>query len=93
MGAVRAIRATVSGRVQGVGFRYSTVSKAHELGVTGWVRNAANGTVEVHGQGTPDDVEAFLAYLRAGPMAARVAGVTVVSVTADPDLEGFGVRA
>ena len=93
MGEIRAIRATVNGRVQGVGFRYSTVSKAHELGVAGWVRNAAGGTVEVHGQGKPDDIEAFLEYLRVGPMAARVAGVTVIPVTPDRDLEGFGVRA
>lgn len=93
MDEVRAIRATVGGRVQGVGFRYTTVAKAKELGVAGWVRNAAGGTVEVHGQGKPDDIEAFIAFLRVGPMAARVAGVTVTAVTPDPDLEGFGVRA
>ena len=93
MTELRAIRATVSGRVQGVGFRYATVATADELGVVGWARNTVRGSVEVHGQGSAEDIDAFLAFLRTGPLAARVAGVSVIEVTPDPEIRGFGVRA
>jgi len=52
----------ISGRVQGVGFRYSMSEEAERLGVTGWVRNRRDGTVEAVIDGTPDAVEAVLAW-------------------------------
>jgi len=70
----------ISGRVQGVGFRYSMVEEAERLGVTGWVRNRRDGTVEAVVDGTPDAVEAMLAWARNGPRGARVTEVQVSEI-------------
>jgi len=63
---------TVRGKVQGVGYRHATVRRAHMLGVTGWVQNLENGTVEALVQGTPDQVDQMLEWMRRGPPAAMV---------------------
>ncbi len=68
-------RYTVSGRVQGVGFRYFVQRTATELGVGGWVRNRPDGSVEAHGEGTPDLLTAFRAALEQGPPVSRVDSV------------------
>lgn len=67
-----AVYVRVSGRVQGVGFRYSTAREAERLGVAGWVKNAADGSVEVWGEGAPDKLRVFLQWLRKGPPFSRV---------------------
>jgi DNA ligase D-like protein (predicted 3'-phosphoesterase) len=74
---VRALRVVISGRVQGVGFRDAAVRRAHELGVLGWVRNADDGTVLVHAEGSEDAVEDFVEFLRQGPPAAAVADIAI----------------
>jgi len=66
----------VTGRVQGVGFRAATVRQAHLLGVTGWVRNAADGSVEALIQGDAEQVDQMLSWLHRGPPSAKVAEVT-----------------
>ncbi|WP_144637004.1 acylphosphatase [Bordetella genomosp. 13] len=63
---------TIRGKVQGVGYRHATVRRAHMLGVTGWVQNLEDGTVEALVQGTPDQVDHMLEWLRRGPPAAVV---------------------
>ena len=93
MTAMRAISATVTGRVQGVGFRYSTVARAQALGIDGWVRNTVRGAVEVHAQGDREAMDRFVTFLRTGPQAARVEGVTILEVSPNPNLSGFTVRA
>jgi len=62
----------ISGRVQGVGFRYSLAAEAERLAVTGWVRNRRDGTVEAVVDGAADAVEALLAWAHRGPPSARV---------------------
>jgi len=62
----------VNGRVQGVGFRYALHDEAQRLGITGWVRNCADGSVEALVQGEAHAVEALLRWARRGPRAARV---------------------
>lgn len=69
--------AIVRGVVQGVSFRWYAREEAVGLGLTGWVRNAADGTVRLEVQGTVDGVEAFLAWLHRGPSHARVTEVEV----------------
>jgi acylphosphatase len=67
----------ISGRVQGVGFRLSMCDEAERLGVTGWVRNRRDGTVEAVVDGDPAAVAAMIAWAKAGPPGARVTGVAV----------------
>ena len=78
----------ISGRVQGVGFRQSTVEQAHRLGVAGWVRNLDNGGVEAVLEGPPDAVDALVAWCRSGPPWARVSRVAV-TVEEPQGLQGF----
>jgi DNA ligase D-like protein (predicted 3'-phosphoesterase) len=87
----RAVRATVSGRVQGVGLRDATQRRARGLGVLGWVRNADDGTVAVHAEGKGEAVEELLGYLRAGPRGAQVAELDVEDVRAEGH-EQFAIR-
>ena len=70
----------ISGRVQGVGFRYAMAEEAERLGVTGWVRNRRDGTVEAVVDGDPDALEAIVAWARQGPRGARVTHVEVTEV-------------
>lgn len=70
-------RVVVTGRVQGVFFRDSCRHEAVGRGVTGWVRNTGDGAVEAVLEGSPDDVEAVVAWCRRGPDQAEVAGVEV----------------
>jgi acylphosphatase len=62
----------VSGYVQGVGFRYTARRQAERLGLTGWVRNAADGTVEAEVQGPTEEVQSFVVWISRGPAGADV---------------------
>lgn len=81
---MRRIRLVVRGVVQGVGFRYWTTREASRIGVTGWVTNRADGSVEALLEGASADVEKLVGWLRAGGApSARVDRVDVVE--ADPE--------
>jgi acylphosphatase len=67
-----AFYARVSGRVQGVGFRYSAIREAQRLRINGWVRNASKGDVEVWAEGAPEKLAAFLEWLHKGPQFSRI---------------------
>jgi acylphosphatase len=81
----------VTGRVQGVWFRESCREVANRLGVTGSVRNRADGRVEVIAEGGPSEVEALVAWCRSGPPAADVTDVVVTDERPE-GLTGFRVR-
>jgi acylphosphatase len=66
------VRVFVDGRVQGVAYRFFAEKYAGRLGVTGWVRNLADGRVEVLAEGAAGQIETFLARLREGPSLARI---------------------
>jgi acylphosphatase len=83
MSEVRTRRLTIRGRVQGVWFRESMRLEAERLGITGWVRNRLDGTVEAVVQGQARAVEAMIAWARRGPEAAEVCGVEVVDAQGD----------
>ena len=85
-------RYLISGRVQGVGFRYFTERAAGREGVHGWVRNRPDGSVEAMAEGDAEAVERFERAIRHGPPGARVDGVEVdAEVPSGRDL-GFTVK-
>ena len=82
----------VQGRVQGVGYRASARRRAQELGLTGWVRNRWDGTVEALLEGAANAVDEMVAWCRVGPPAAGVTDVELAELPpADPQV-GFRVR-
>ncbi|MFJ4038536.1 acylphosphatase [Microbacterium sp. NPDC090007] len=88
---MRTVTITLSGRVQGVGFRYALQDEASRRGVAGWVRNRRDGSVEARLTGDPDAVEDVIAWAHEGPTAARVDDVDVLDGVAEA-LEGFEIR-
>jgi acylphosphatase len=83
-------RIRAHGQVQGVFFRDSVRGEAAQRGVSGWVRNCSDGTVEAVFEGDPHAVDALVEFCRAGPGASQVASIDVV--TEEPEsLSGFDV--
>ena len=86
------LHATVEGRVQGVGFRYFTQQQAVKLGLTGWVRNRWDGTVEVTAEGTRAQLEALLSALRRGPRPGTTRAVKADWLAATGEFQSFRIR-
>jgi acylphosphatase len=86
-------RLVIHGRVQGVGYRDAAVQAAFEFGVTGWVRNRSDGTVEAFAQGPLTAVESFVTWCRRGPPLARVTEVTIDHAPPDMAHAHFEWRA
>lgn len=91
MALSRAIRVHLVGTVQGVGFREAIRRRAGELGVLGWVRNAQDGTVAVHAEGSTAAIETLIGFLREGPPGAVVADVVLQDVRTEGH-EQFAIR-
>ncbi len=87
-----AFHATVRGRVQGVGFRYSALREARRLGVSGSVSNAADGSVELIAEGDSASLDRFLQWLHRGPPGAHVDDVEVQWRPFTGSYEGFDVE-
>ena len=85
-------RYMISGRVQGVGFRYFTHAAAARENVHGWVRNLPDGKVEAAAEGEADAMERFEAALRHGPPGARVEQVEIEHTVPGGREPGFSVR-
>lgn len=86
------VHAFISGRVQGVGFRASTRRVANRLGVKGWVKNLADGRVEVVAEGEKDRIEKFIDFLHDGPSMARVENVQITEERNREEFESFSIR-
>lgn len=90
--AQRSVHIIVSGRVQGVGYRWFVVQMASELNITGWVRNLPNQDVEITAHGTKADVDTFIDWVKAGPTRARVLTVSVSDFFSENNPDSFSVR-
>ena len=88
----RRLHAVAYGLVQGVNFRAYTVRRAHSLGLKGWVRNRADGAVEVVAEGSPKALESLLSFLHDGPPSARVTEVEAKWEPATGEFNEFRVR-
>ena len=82
----------ITGRVQGVGYRWNMARQAQALGLNGWVRNRLDGSVEALANGPTDAVQALIDWARRGPELARVDGVAVTEGEAGETLVGFEQR-
>jgi acylphosphatase len=87
----RTVRFLVAGRVQGVFYRATAAERAAEYGLSGSVRNLADGRVELIASGAPDRVERLAEWLWQGPPQAEVTAVTVEAVTEAP-APGFRIE-
>ena len=85
-------RYIISGRVQGVGFRYFTQAAAAREGVRGWVENLPDGRVAIGAEADPGALERFERHIRRGPPGARVEHVEIVSATPDEHNTDFSIR-
>lgn len=91
--ARRRVHALVSGRVQGVGFRFFVVRQAQRLGLAGWVRNLPDGRVEFEAEGPAGSVDALVHAVQTGPPQAQVTDVTVAERPPSDELpRPFDVR-
>ena len=80
------------GNVQGVGFRYSVRQVAKGFDVTGWVRNLADGRVELQASGEPAELAAFLEAVRNSHLRAHIRNQTETPLAVPPSARGFEIR-
>lgn len=90
---MRRVRFVVSGRVQGVGFRWFVRAEALPLGLTGWIRNRGDGAVEGEVEGRDDAIDALESCLEVGPSSAIVTNVEISEISDDtPRYNHFEIR-
>ena len=82
----------ISGRVQGVGFRYAALDEARRLGVTGWVRNTHDGAVELVAEGDRNELQRLVAWCHGGPRGALVTNVEERWLEHHGDFTDFRIR-
>ena len=86
------IRLIIRGRVQGVGFRFAACDEAKNLAIAGWVRNSANGNVEIVAEGRREDLQMLAEWAHRGPTYARVDDVSEEWLSYSGELKDFAIR-
>jgi acylphosphatase len=86
------LRLIVTGRVQGVGFRYATVDEAQRLKLAGWVRNGRDGSVEILAEGPRERLERLAIWCHDGPRGALVTNVSAQWDEANGEFTAFTIR-
>ena len=89
---MKAVQVFYEGRVQGVGFRYSIRQIAKGFNVTGWVRNLADGRVELQASGETEEVSAFLEGIRQSDLGSLIKKESENALATPPDSRGFEIR-
>lgn len=87
----KAVQLKISGIVQGVFFRQSTMEKARELDICGWVRNCEDGSVEIEAEGEEDLLKVFIHWCHRGPQRAVVKNVEMKNIEAK-NFSQFGIK-
>ena len=87
-----AVHLLIRGRVQGVSFRFFAQDAAEELGISGWVRNLPDGSVEAYGEGKREDLDVWIKRLRDGPPLARVDVIQPTWQTPQGSSQTFSIR-
>ena len=87
-----AIQLIIKGRVQNVGYRYWARSLASQLGLRGWVRNTAEGNVELLAIGPAADLDQYIDACRIGPSAAKVTDIEINDIQAPNAVQGFVIQ-
>ena len=82
----------ITGKVQGVGFRYFAHQKATEIGIKGWVKNSRDGGVMIIARGDEIDLTTFIDYLQIGPVRARVDNISKCNTQFSIKLEDFAIK-
>ena len=89
----RRVRLRITGRVQGVGFRYSAGAEARRLGVRGWVRNTPDGAVELLAEGDEPSLRRLVSWCYAGPPGSQVTDVEQDWLAASGEFTDFRIRS
>jgi len=89
---VKSVHILISGRVQGVGFRYFVLHKAEELQINGWVRNSPDGKVEIEAEGAEEQLSTFIDWIKIGPQRALVSTISVVEFSPQRNFITFQVH-
>ena len=82
----------VSGKVQGVGYRYFTQMMAVQFHITGWVRNRDDGSVEIHASGSKENLEMFIAKIQRGNPFSAVQKVSVHEIECAEHFNSFAIK-
>ncbi len=82
----------ITGRVQGVGFRYFVVQKANEFELKGWVKNTVEGGILIMVQGDETEIETFIDYLRIGPTLSHVDKISKYKMKILTDFDNFSIK-
>lgn len=82
----------ISGRVQGVGYRYSTLAKAQELGLTGWVKNTFDRKVEAILEGDKSDIDIMVKWCYEGPSMAFVSNIEIFTEKYTGEFQSFTIK-
>lgn len=85
----RQVYIIISGRVQGVGFRYYALHKAQEQTITGWVKNTPDGKVEIEASGEPHNLNIFIDWMRIGPARAVIKTFSVSEILPERKFDRF----
>ena len=80
MEQIKRYKAVITGNVQGVGLRVFVVDNASKLGITGWVKNMADGTVEMEAQGNPDKLDQLFATIKNGNFIIKVGNIVCTEI-------------
>ena len=89
---IKSVFIIIGGRVQGVGFRYFARQKAIEFNISGWVKNAPDGNVEIEATGNLSDLNTFTEWMKSGPTRAIVSTFSITEIIPVRNDKSFIIR-